>query len=99
MENVSLTCQKKKNGEETYKQIIEMRKNNDYTTGNLLDNEYFSKICRLIAIDLSKQIDLENPDLKHQINFIGRLQRNGEQRCFSSLKSQKKQLLNFHKML
>ena len=30
-----------KNKEEAYKQIIEMRKNNDYTTGNLLDYEYF----------------------------------------------------------
>ena len=31
-----------KNGEETCKQIIEMRRNNDYTTGNVLDYEYFS---------------------------------------------------------
>ena len=30
-----------KNKEEAYEQIIEMRKNNDYTTGNLLDYEYF----------------------------------------------------------
>ena len=48
---------------------------NDYTTGNLLDYEYFSKHCRLIAIDLSKQIELENSDLKQQINFIRRLER------------------------
>ena len=27
-----------KNDKETYEQIIEMRRNNDYTTGNLLDN-------------------------------------------------------------
>ena len=32
-----------KNGEETYEQIIEMGRNNDYTTGNLLDYEYFWK--------------------------------------------------------
>ena len=64
-----------KNDEETYEQIIEMEKNNDYTTGNLLDYEYFSKHYKLIAIDLSKQIELENPDLKQQINFIGRLER------------------------
>ena len=62
-----------KNGEETYEQIIEMGRNNDYTTGNLLDYEYFSKHYKLIAIDLSKQIELENSDLKQQINFIGRL--------------------------
>ena len=65
-----------KNGEETYEQIIEMGRNNDYRTGNLLDYEYFSKHFRLIAIDLSNQIELENPDFKRQINFIGRLERN-----------------------
>ena len=64
-----------KNGEETYEQIIKMRRNNDCTTGNLLDYEYFSKHCKLIATDLSKKIELENSDLKQQINFIGRLKK------------------------
>ena len=70
-----------KNDEETYKQIIEMGRNNDYTTGNLLDYEYFSKHYKLIAIDLSKQIELENTDLK-QINFIGKLEGNGGAKMF-----------------
>ena len=48
-------------------------KNNDYTTGNLLDYDFFSKHYKSIAIDLNKQIELENPDLKHQINFVARL--------------------------
>ena len=65
-----------KNKEEAYEAIIEMSRNNDYTTGNLLDYEYFKDYCKLIAIDLSKQIELENPDLKQQINFIGRLEEN-----------------------
>ena len=30
-----------KNKEETYEKIIEISKNSDYTTGNLLDYEYF----------------------------------------------------------
>ena len=51
-----------------------MSKNNDNTTGNLLDYEYFKDHYKLIAIDLSKQIELENNDLKQQINFIGRLE-------------------------
>ena len=51
-----------------------MRKSNDYTTGNLLDYEYFKDHYKLIAIDLSKQIESENPDLKQQINFIGKLE-------------------------
>ena len=50
-----------------------MSKNNDYTTGNLLDYEYFSKHYQLIAIALRRQIELENPNLKEQINFIGKL--------------------------
>ena len=53
-----------------------MGRNNDYTTRNLLDYEHFSKYYKLIAIDLSKQIELENPDLKQQINVIGKLKRN-----------------------
>ena len=52
-----------KNKEEAYKAIAEMSKNNDYTTGNLLDYEYFKDHYKLIAIDLSKQIELKNPDL------------------------------------
>ena len=62
-----------KNRKETFEQTIEMGRNNDYTAGNLLDYEYFSKHYRLIAIDLSKQIELENFDLKQQISFIGQL--------------------------
>ena len=63
-----------KNKEETHEKLIEMSKNNDYTTGNILDYEYILKHYKLIAIDLSKQIELENPDLKQQINFIGKLE-------------------------
>ena len=53
-----------------------MSKNNDYTTGNSLDYEYFKYHNKLIAIDLSKQIGLENPDLKQKIIFFGRLEEN-----------------------
>ena len=65
-----------KNKEEAYEAIIEMSKINDYTTGNLLGYEYFKDHYKLIAIDLGKQIELENPNLKQQINFIGRLEQN-----------------------
>ena len=53
-----------------------MSKNNDYTAGNLLDYEYFKDHYQLIEIDLSKQIEVENFDLKQQVNFIGRLAEN-----------------------
>ena len=84
-----------KNKEETNKQIIEMSKNNDYTTGNLLDYEYFSEHYRLIAIDLSKQIELENPDLKQQINFIGRLERNEGATMFFVIEKKEETSFNF----
>ena len=64
-----------KNKEEAYEKIIEMSRNNDYTTGKLLGYEYFSKHYKLIAIHLRRQIELENRDLKHQINFIGKLKK------------------------
>ena len=63
-----------KNKAEAYEAIIAMSKNNDYTTDNLLNYEYFKDHYKLIAIDLSKQPELENTDLKQQINFNGRLE-------------------------
>ena len=53
-----------KNKEEAYEAIIEMSRNNEYTTGSLLDYEYFKDHYQLIAKNLSKQIELENADLK-----------------------------------
>ena len=64
-----------KTEEETYEKIIDISRNNEYTTGNLLDYDYFKKYYKLIAIDLSNQQVLqENEDLIQQINFIGRLE-------------------------
>ena len=58
-----------KNEEKTYEKIIDMSNNNDYTTGNLLDFAYFKENYKLIAIDLSKQTKLKDPE---QNNFIGK---------------------------
>ena len=64
-----------KTEEEAYGKIIDISRNNEYTTGNLLDYDYFKKHYKLIAIDLSKQQVLqENEDLIQQINFIGKLE-------------------------
>ena len=64
-----------KTEEEAYEKIIDISRNNEYTTGNLLDYDYFKKHYKLIAVDLSKQQVLqENEDLIQQINFIGRLE-------------------------
>ena len=73
--------------EEAYKKIIELSKNNDYTTGNFLDFVYFKEHYRLIAIDLSKQTKSKDPQ---QINFIGKLedQNNGASMFFLIEKSE-----------
>ena len=56
-----------KNEEEAYEKTIDMSNNNDYTTRFCL----FQKNYRSIAIDLSKQTKLKDPQ---QINFIGKLE-------------------------
>ena len=48
-----------------------MSNNNDYTTVNLLDFAYYKKNYKLIAIDLSKQTKIKDPQ---QINFIGKIE-------------------------
>ena len=48
-----------------------MSRNNDYTSGKLLDFAYFKENYRLIAIDLSKQTKSKDPQ---QINFMGKLE-------------------------
>ena len=62
-----------KNMEGAYQKIIDMEYNDDYTVRNLMDFEYFKNHYKLIAIDLSKQKELEQ-DTMQQINFIGSLE-------------------------
>ena len=86
-----------KNEEEAYEKIIEMSNNNDYTTGNLLDFAYYKENYRLIAIDLSKQTKLKDPQ---QINFIDKVEGQGNLvAMFVIMNNQKKLLLIFHKIL
>ena len=64
-----------------------MSSNNDYATDNLLDFVYFKENYKLIAIDLSKQTKLKDPQ---QFNFIGKLegQNNGATMFFIIEKSE-----------
>ena len=83
-----------KTEEETYEKIIDISRNNEYTTGNLLDYDYFKNYYKLIAIDLSKQQVLqENEDLIQQINFIGRLEQASN--VFIIIKKKKNTILEF----
>ena len=44
-----------KSKKEAYKKLIELSKNDDYTTGNLFDYLYHQNYYKLIDIDLSRQ--------------------------------------------
>ena len=81
-----------KNEEEAYEKIIDMSNNNDYTTGNLLDFAYFKKTYRLIAIDLSKQTKLKDPQ---QISFIGKLLNTRGATIFFIIEKSEETTLNF----
>ena len=48
-----------------------MSRNNDYTTGNLLDYLYHQKCYNLLDRDLSRQI---NTSIPWQIKFVGKLE-------------------------
>ena len=49
-----------KNKREAYEKLVEMTRNNDYTTGHLLDYVYHQKYYKLIGIDLSRHTKTTN---------------------------------------
>ena len=59
----------------------------------LLDFNYFKEHYKMIAIDVSKQIELENEDLKQQINFIGNLDRDGGATMFCIIEKQEETVI------
>ena len=88
-----------KNDQEKCKQIIEMGRNSDYTTGNFLHYEYFWKNYNLFLIELKKQIDIEKLDLKQQISFIGRLENNDRATMFFIIEKSEETTFEFLQML
>ena len=85
-----------KNIEEIYEKIIQITDHSGYyTRGNLLDYEYFKEHYKLIATDLSKQIELENKDIKQQINFIGNLKRDNGAAMFFIIEKSEETILEF----
>ena len=60
-----------KNKQEAYEKLIKMSRNNDYTTGNLLDYLYYQNYYKLTGIDLSRQT---NTSIPQKINFTGKLE-------------------------
>ena len=81
-----------KNDEEAYEKIIDLSNDSDYTTGSLLDYAYYKKHYKLIAIDLSKQTKLKDPQ---QIKFIGKLLRNTGATMFFIIEKSEETTFNF----
>ena len=68
-----------------YEKCIEMSKNNDYITGNLLDFSNHQNYYKLIGIDLSRQA---NTSILEQILFAGNLEDDDATMFFVSEKHQ-----------
>ena len=62
-----------KNKQEACEKLIEVSKNDDYTTRNILDYLYHQNYYELIGIDLSRKA---NASIPQQINFVGKLEEN-----------------------
>ena len=69
-----------------------MNNNNNYATGNLLDFAYFKKNYKLIAIDLSKQTNLKDPQ---KINFTGKPLKNTKPTMFFIIEKSQETTFNF----
>ena len=68
----------------------------DYTTGCLLDYQYFTDTYKMIAVDLSKQQALDaDPSAIQQINFAANLDRAGNTRVYFILEEAKETILGF----
>ena len=85
-----------KNLEETYEKITQITDHSGYyTRGNLLDYKYFKEHYRLITFDLCKQIELENKNVKQQINFIGNLERDDGAVIFFVIEKSEETIIEF----
>ena len=68
----------------------------DYTTGCLLDYNYFNNFNKMIAKDLSKQQALDvDPKGINQINFTANLDQDGNTTMFFLIEETKETILGF----
>ena len=69
---------------------MEMSKNDDYTTGNLLDYLYHQNYYKLIGVYLSRQANISQ-----QINIVEKLEEDDGATIFFIAEKQQKTILNF----
>ena len=87
-----------KNNWKTYINIqkIATGQGDDYTTGCLLDYNYFNKHYKMVATDLSKQQVLHaNPKAIQQINFTGDLAQDPNANMFFVIEEAKETIFDF----
>ena len=89
IDNKSVFDQLVKSEQEAHEKPIEMSRDDDYTTGNLLDFSQHQNYYKLFGIDLSRQT---NKSIQ-QINFVGKLEDDGAAMFFITEK-QYKTILN-----
>ena len=83
---------------EKYRELkkVMIGKGEDYTTGSLLDYHYFKKHYKLVAVDLSKQKELDaDPRAIQQTEFKYMLETNSTIYC--GLEKSKETILEFYK--
>ena len=83
---------------EKYRELkkVMIGKGEDYTTGSLLDNDYFKKHYKLVAVDLSKQEELDaDPRAIQQIEFKYMLETDST--IYWVLEKSKETILEFYK--
>ena len=86
------------NNSEKYRELkkVMIGKGEDYTTGSLLDCNYFIKHYKLVAVDLSKQKELDvDPRAIHQIEFKNTLETNST--IYWVLEKSKETISEFYK--
>ena len=87
-----------KNDIEKYRELkkVMIGKGEDYTTGSLLDYDYFIKHYKLVAVDLSKQKQLDaDPRAIQQIEFKYTLEVNST--IYWTIEKSKETILEFYK--
>ena len=83
-----------------YKKLIAILRNNDYTTGNLLDYFYHQKYYKVIGIDLSRQTNasilqrMKKNRMKE--NFVRKLEERYGATMFFIAEKEQKAILNFY---
>ena len=92
IDNKPFFDQSVKHKHEAYEKLIEMSKNDDYTTGTLLDFSYHQNYYKLGDMDLSRQT---NTSVPQQINFVRKLKEDNGATLFFIAGKQHKAILNF----